>query len=113
MQMIDIQSYKHSTYTQAKELGIYKKQQIFFKEKTKKKSDILRRYEFFFAYISRIYGIIHDLLPAFEGCNLKERNVGMTHMVKSDLGVDPFSVILVQTLIHVWDDFSTDLLTRD
>ena len=74
---------------------------------------IFRWNKSFFAYISRIYGIIHDLLPAFEGCNLKEGNVGVAHMVKSDLGVDPFSVILVQTLIHVWDDFSTDLLTRD
>ena len=111
MQMMNIQSYKHSTYTQAKERHI--KQQIFFKEKKRKKRDFFRWYMIFFAYISRIYGIIHDLLPAFEGCNLKERNIGMAHMVKSDLGVDPFSVILVQTLIHVWDDFSTDLLTRD
>ena len=37
MQMMDIQSYKHSTYTQAKERHI--KQQIFFKEKNEKEGD--------------------------------------------------------------------------
>ena len=109
MQMMDIQSYKHSTYTSKR--TTYKAANLF-KEKTEKKKDIFLDGMIFFAYISRIYGIIHDLLPAFEGCNLKERNVGVAHMVKSDLGVDPFSVILVQTLIHIWDDFSTDLLTR-
>ena len=39
MQMMDIQSYKHAVHTQAKERHI-KKQQIFFKEKTKKKRDL-------------------------------------------------------------------------
>ena len=45
------------------------------------------------AHFSWIDCIIHDLLPPFEGGNLKQGNVGMAHVVKGNLRIDPFCVI--------------------
>ena len=43
---------------------------------------------------SGVSGIVHDRLPALEGGHLEQGNVGMTHVVKCDLRVDPFGVVL-------------------
>ena len=65
------------------------------------------------SHFSRVNGIIHDRDPALEGSHLKESNVGIANVVKSDARVDPLGVVFGETCDHVWHNLCTDLFTGD
>ena len=65
------------------------------------------------SHFSRVNGIIHDRDPALEGSHLKESNVGIANVVKSDARVDPLSVVFGETCDHVGHNLCTDLFTGD
>ena len=64
----------------------------------------------FSTHVSGIDGIRHDSNPAFESSNLKEWDVGVSNMVKSDWRVNPFGVVLAQACPDIGDNLSTHLL---
>ena len=65
------------------------------------------------SHFSRVNGIIHDRDPALKGRHLKESNVGIANVVKSDARVDPHGVVFGETCDYVRHNLCTDLFTRD
>ena len=40
------------------------------------------------SYSNSIHSIIHDVHPAFECCNLKQREIGYRYIVEGDPGLE-------------------------
>ena len=58
-------------------------------------------------YLSRVNGVVHDLDPSLERGDLKEREIGFSHVVKVHWWIEP-RVVLSCARVSVRDDFLTN-----